>query len=127
MSSKAYQEAYKYMSDRQKDAMYRLLQGCINHDGHSWATFGDIENCVAEILMSHKEENKYRLHDLRKNPEDLPPSYRWVMCSCQGKQYQVMRMDVNGDWLTWYPDTATYMHSFVIAWREIEPFEEVEE
>lgn len=96
-----------------------LLDGtCLSDNGCFEAKKIAIENMY--------KSDKYRWHDLRKNPEDLPPTYRWVMCACQGNQYQVMRLDIGGDWLTWFPDCATYMNSFVIAWREIEPFEEEE-
>lgn len=74
------------------------------------------------ILKLAENAEKYRWHDLRKNPEDLPDG-RWVMCACHGRNNQVMRMSPSGEWLTWYPETATFVHGFVLAWREIEPFE----
>ena len=68
MSSKAYQEAYKYMNEEQKDAMYKLWQGCINHDGHSWNTFTEIENTVAELLK--KQIPKKPICDMQPYSEE---------------------------------------------------------
>ena len=39
MSRKEYIEAYKFMTDG------------INHDGHSWVTYGDVERVVGKIIL----------------------------------------------------------------------------
>lgn len=49
MSDKLYQEAYKKFNDKQKDTMYDLYMTGINHDGHSWVTYGDVEKSVAIV------------------------------------------------------------------------------
>lgn len=49
MSDKLYQEAYEKFNDKQKDTMYDLYMTGINHDGHSWVTYGDVERSVAIV------------------------------------------------------------------------------
>lgn len=90
----------------------------------------------------HDIQHKYRWHDLRKNPEDLPTEYyledgyvdpsKYVLVCTSTKQYFVSRYwghrrskgtyigNEPNDWvdLEFYND--------VIAWKELEPFEEVE-
>lgn len=50
MSSKAYQEASKKETDKCRMAITNLYMAGINHDGHSWNTFGDIEDCLAVVI-----------------------------------------------------------------------------
>ena len=50
MSSIKYQIAYDRMTEKQKQIMADLYMKGINHDGHSWNTYGDIEDAVADIL-----------------------------------------------------------------------------
>lgn len=50
MSSKAYQEAYSSMTDKQKDIMYDLFMKGVNYDGHVMNKFCDIEDAVAGIV-----------------------------------------------------------------------------
>lgn len=56
MSSVKYQKAYDRMTEKQKQIMDDLYMKGINHDGHSWNTYGDIEDAVADLL----EENDMR-------------------------------------------------------------------
>lgn len=70
--------------------------------------------------MVEKTE-KYKWHDLRKNPEDLPentgvylvkrPTDRCTYC----------------EYTVFVYNTKLWIEQSVVAWREIEPFEEVEE
>jgi hypothetical protein len=50
MSSVKYQKAYDRMTEEQKQIMANLYMKGINHDGHSWNTYGDIEDAVADLL-----------------------------------------------------------------------------
>lgn len=63
---------------------------------------------------------KYKWHDLRKNPDDLPTTDR-----------DVNFIDFDGDVYIgelsngkWYANQADDRIKNVIAWKEIEPFEE---
>ena len=65
-----------------------------------------------------EKADKYRWHDLRKDPNDLPKGYIEV-CSQEiwgGKEYTMCSYG------SWY-----WQNHNIIAWREIEPFEEDEE
>lgn len=54
MSSKAYQEVYPFMTEEQKDIMHDLYMKAVNHDGHSWNMFCDIEDAVAGIVKAQQ-------------------------------------------------------------------------
>lgn len=82
--------------------------------------------------------DKYRWHDLRKNPDDLPPRAISITGSriCHESD-EVLAQDGDGyNFIAEYNhnlgkwiDTADYMpikKGRLIAWREIEPFEVTE-
>lgn len=96
----------------------------------------DSTNKVNELLQLNKivskaleKADKYRWHDLRKNPDDLPEAI--------GGGYEsdyVLVMIGTPEWNSW--EQAYYKHDKqmwstyeqnVFAWRYIEPFEEEEE
>lgn len=80
-------------------------------------------------IKALEKANKYRWHDLRKNPDDLPEAI--------GGGYEseyVLVMIGTPEWNSW--EQAYYHHGKrlwstyeqnVFAWRYIEPFEEEEE
>lgn len=51
MSCKEYVEAYKCMSEEEKELMSDLFMTGVNHDGHSWVTYGDVEKVVGKIIL----------------------------------------------------------------------------
>ena len=81
------------------------------------------------VSKALKKANKYRWHDLRKNPDDLPEAV--------GDGYEseyVLVMIGTPEWNSW--EQAYYHHGKrlwstyeqdVFAWRYIEPFEEEKE
>lgn len=99
------------------------------------------------ILALEKQE-KYRWHDLRKNPDDLPsekdPAYTWYECVHENYEEDLCRPYYqfdNGEFGYWrdkyHPVSLGFIDSEfetiddmnlekVIAWRYIEPFEEEE-
>ena len=50
MSSKAYQEVYPLMTEKQRDIMHDLYMKAENHDGHAWNMYCDIEDAVVGIV-----------------------------------------------------------------------------
>ena len=73
-----------------------------------------------------KNADKYRWHDLRKNPDDLPEA----ICGGYESEY-VLVMIGTPEWNSW--EQAYYKHGKklwstyeqnVFAWRYIEPFKE---
>ena len=105
-------------------------------------------------------ENKYRWHDLRKNPEDFPKDAHTVIVCYVGRydttcpegikrlfkdqtfakllwempQYTMLKHfcedkeeEIDEGWYGVCSDKTTPPEFEVIAWREIEPFEVVED
>ena len=95
----------------------------------------DSTSKVDEILQLNKivsnalkKADKYRWHDLRKNPDDLPEP----ICGGDESDY-VLVMIGTPEWNSW--EQAYYKHDErmwstydqnVFAWRYIEPFKEEE-
>ena len=80
-------------------------------------------------IKALKKANKYRWHDLRKNPDDLPEA----ICDGDESEY-VLVMTGTPEWNSW--EQAYYHHDKkewstyeqnVFAWRHIEPFKEEED
>ena len=88
---------------------------------------GSLEACFMAIEALEKAD-KYRWHDLRKNPDDLPEGFEGSYES----EY-VLVMTGTPEWNSW--EQAYYKHDKrmwstyeqnVFAWRYVEPFEEEE-
>lgn len=82
---------------------------------------------LEELKELRKHKEKYRWHDLRKNPDDLPEDSKDVLVTVKGGC-------VNRTWHVscgWRNTTAKkasyYSDKSVLAWREIEEFESEEE
>ena len=82
-----------------------------------------------EAIEALEKADKYRWHDLRKNPDDLPEA----IYGGDESEY-VLVMTGTPEWNSW--EQAYYHHGKeewstyeqnVFAWRYIEPFEEKEE
>ena len=89
------------------------------------------ENHISQIdlaIEALEKAEKYRWHDLIKDPDDLPTEKNDYMCATSGWSnaifYQVCTYFIDDD--LWSPDCPTNYNN-VIAWREIEPFKESEE
>jgi hypothetical protein len=44
------------MTDKEKELMYDLFMSGINHDGHTWVTYGDVEKVVGQIIIGRNNE-----------------------------------------------------------------------
>ena len=111
-----------------KEAIKGIERNICNHmDLCRWV---DCEKCAVGLAIKALEKaDKYRWHDLRKNPDDLPEAI--------GDGYEsdyVLVMIGTPEWNSW--EQAYYHHGKkmwstyeqnVFAWRYIEPFEEEEE
>lgn len=58
MSAKEFVEAYPLMTEKEKDIMYELWMSGINHDGHTWVTYGDVEKVVGQIIKDRITNQK---------------------------------------------------------------------
>ena len=81
-----------------------------------------------DVKKALEKADKYRWHDLRKNPDDLPEA------DGNSESEYVLAMIGTPEWNSW--EQAYYHHDKkmwstyeqnVFAWRYIEPFEEEEE
>ena len=82
-----------------------------------------------DVKKALEKADKYRWHDLRKNPDDLPEA----ICGGDESEY-VLAMIGTPEWNSW--EQAYYHHGKkmwstyeqnVFAWRYIEPFKEEKE
>ncbi len=90
-----------------------------------------------------EECEKYRWHDLRKDPKDLPDDERTVTVMAKmfcpwddefrffelkmNYCHKILRTGKVFGWKVGYPYFFNFETDEVIAWREIEPFEEDKE
>ena len=58
MSAKEYQEVYPHMTFEEQKLMYDLWMKGVNHDGHAWVTYGDVERVVGLILKGRMDNGK---------------------------------------------------------------------
>jgi len=104
-----------------------------------------------ELCELREKAERYRWHDLRKNPRDLPENYSEVSItwmnhepesyyeSINDKTFIGFSIFRNGVFWWWSSTCEDYLREYgyapwcamdeaieVIAWREIEPFEEVQ-
>ena len=93
----------------------------------AWSEMHDWINKAEEAL---EKAEKYKWHDLRKNPDDLPDAWEYVLiCTYKNEEYVAQVDTVLHTWVL-RDDEFDYCEvgsSMVKAWREIDPFKEVEE
>lgn len=86
---------------------------------------GHIE-MMDKAIESLEKAEKYRYHDLRKTPDDLPTdNYKVAIClkGFEGRKAGVnLAMHSKNEQLWVADDGLFYKDCQVIAWKEIEPF-----
>lgn len=51
MSDKEYAEVYdKKLTDRQREILHDLYMSGVNHDGHTWVMYKDVERAVVALF-----------------------------------------------------------------------------
>ena len=113
------------MTNKEKLA-YELIKSSLRNDLIDTESFFPRE--VREVCLKALEKaNKYRWHDLSKNPDDLPEA------DGNSESDYVLVMTGTPEWNSW--EQAYYHHGKrlwstyeqnVFAWRYIEPFKEEE-
>ena len=105
----------------------KLLE-MLSSDEFQQFTSSEFDDAIYMAIEALEKADKYRWHDLRKNPDDLPEAI--------GGGYEseyVLVMIGTPEWNSW--EQAYYHHGKrmwstyeqnVFAWRYIEPFEEEE-
>lgn len=110
---------------------------CILCKNNMKTEFGCDGNCVVDdsILANICDEissriiERYRWHDLRKNPNDLPNDFHTVLICLKGFEGKAAGVSMalhNSIQKGWGTESASFEDYEVIAWREIEPFEVTE-
>lgn len=86
------------------------------------------EEAYDAIQKIVEKADKYRWHDLLENPDNLPEYDHNVLVCTSSNWYGIWsRTTFDGEIDIWENEHAMYEDiDEVIAWREIEPFEEVE-
>lgn len=117
-----------------KEALADMCMGCVSYPCKALKSKDFCYSC--NILIKALEKvDKYRWHDIRKNPNDLPPNGMRVECqhlpsiTTDKKDLVVMHYFIDGEFVyNWDVDTDIKSSTFgqryygdVIAWREIEP------
>lgn len=91
-----------------------------------------LERRIQEQAISDKTGDKYRWHDLRKNPTDIPKDSGDYLCCVEFREEYYSEKLENEycvvEWYNgkWYTGETIYYGIDVIAWKEIEPFEVTE-
>lgn len=93
---------------------------------HSLEIFFETEAELEQFVKHLNDQKKYRWHDLRKNPDDLPAHDRMVEVELYHVTLGIYHDHTyfeNGSW-KYYTNNS---YGKVIGWREIEPMEGVNE
>lgn len=103
-----------------KDEKYEAIHDVINAATINSITKKQVLNVVSWLF---NKQQKYRWHDLRKNPDDLPEDDKDVLVTIKGGCENRTWHDSCG----WRNATAKkvryYSDKSVLAWKEIEEFE----
>lgn len=126
-----------------KNMMYQyMIQEVRNHKATYDYNFSE-EECDFLIDVLEKAD-KYRWHDLRKDPTDLPTKRDWVLAVFKEPDCDFVLVPRVADYVGYETSATTeefwliaevcaedmseyYKSLKCIAWKEIEPFEEVDE
>lgn len=103
-----------------EDEKYEAIQQVLDAATINSITKRQVLDVVSYLF---DEQNKYRWHDLRKNPADLPEDNKDVLVTIKGGCVNRTWHDSCG----WRNATAKkarhYSDKSVLAWKEIEEFE----
>ena len=104
----------------------KLLE-MLSSDEFQQFTSSEFDDAIYTAIEALEKADKYKWHDLRKNPDDLPEA------DGNSESDYVLVMIGTPEWNSW--EQAYYHHGKrlwstyeqnVFAWRYIEPFEEEE-
>lgn len=85
-----------------------------------------IQQVLDAVSWLFNKQQKYRWHDLRDNPNDLPEDNKQVLVSIKDGCIHRTWHDSHG-WRNRNSKIRYYSDKSVLAWREIEEFESEEE
>jgi len=95
------------------------------------ANYEALKDYILSLRRCVESDEKYKWHDLRKNPNDVPTEdgRKYIITQCGTKKYHIANwMDGNfGEFgISPFADATITFNEFaqVDRWREIEPFDE---
>lgn len=59
MSCKKFIDIYDTLTGEQKEILFNLYMTGENHDGHSWVTYGNVEEAVAKLIIAERKTGKW--------------------------------------------------------------------
>lgn len=102
------------------DEYYKYCSELLGHPAYTHEVYSkDIsERAKNDFIKLCKEEDEYRWHDLRKDPEDLPEAHKLVFAyrNFPFTEYLVVER-IENHWFS-----RDDKEKDIIAWRYIEPF-----
>ena len=119
IATKKYIAAIRCHANLDDEELDGLIEYALNQE--------QLAKCLGELKELKEYKERYRWHDLRKNPDDLPEDNKDVLVTVKGGCVNRTWHDSCG----WRNATAKrasyYSDKSVLAWREIEEFESEEE
>lgn len=119
MATKKYIAAIRCHANIDDEELDGLIEYALNQE--------QLAKWLGELKELKEYKEKYRWHDLRKNPDDLPEDSKDVLVTVKGGCVNRTWHDSCG----WRNATAKkasyYSDKSVLAWKEIEEFESEEE
>lgn len=106
-----------------EDEKYEAIQQVLDAATINSITKKQVLNVVSWLF---NKQQKYRWHDLRDNPNDLPEDNKQVLVSIKDGCIHRTWHDSHG-WRNRNSKIRYYSDKSVLAWREIEEFESEEE
>lgn len=91
------------------------------------------EEAMHYAVYLYENAEKYRWHDLRKDPNDLPKEKgrKYIITQCKNDKFVVAEWsgDYFGNWTCLFSDDGETFAELaeVDRWKEIEPFKELKE
>lgn len=105
-----------------EDEKYEAIQQVLDAATINSITKKQVLNVVSWLF---NKQQKYRWHDLRKNPTNLPEDIKYVWVFIKGEFTHRSWHDSHG-WRRRNSNILYYNDESVLAWREIEEFKSEE-
>lgn len=115
VAKKKYAEAMLCHANPDDDELDGFIDCALNHE--------QLAKWLEELKELKEYKEKYRWHDLRKNPDDLPEEGKDVFVSVRGGCIN-RTWHIGGNWRNATSKSSRcYSGKSVLAWKEIEEFE----
>lgn len=118
VATKKYRQAMLHRANAEDEKLDRCIECMKEHE--------QLAEWLEELKELRKHKEKYRWHDLRKNPDDLPEDNKQVLVSIKDGCIHRTWHDSHG-WRNRNSKIRYYSDKSVLAWREIEEFNKEED